>query len=248
MKKPCAQWQHIDWLLLQWHMATWPTSLHQDVRGDMCGFQAWSVNCPSRDIHQHSISLFVSWNGGENHQRILEAHFWRWQRGSWPGSLKSCVEQALYSFPALNSWFRLPQEKEHLLCSRHCILGLFVLQVTLKTMATIHSFFFFPWHIFSECQNIMRSTGTMVTDTCSCHHDFCILVTAPICYPVYITFVSIWILILNLIWQNIKCKASTFFNRMQKEMSPRGVYKHGKIRNLNEYSFFLNERWAVVRT
>lgn len=27
-----------------------------------------------------------------------------------------------------------------------------------------------------------------------------------------------------------------------KEMSPRAVYKHGEIRNFDEYSFFLNER------
>lgn len=76
---------------------------------------------------------------------------WRWKPPECPGSYflkmterqlawvpeKLCGASPLLLCPALNSWFRLSWEKEPLLCSRRYILGLFVTQATLNTMANI---------------------------------------------------------------------------------------------------------------
>lgn len=62
----------------------------------LCGLQAWPINYPSRHIPQSSCSPSVSWKGDGNHHGSLDAT-WGWQRGTWPGSLKNCIEQILYS-------------------------------------------------------------------------------------------------------------------------------------------------------
>lgn len=49
------------------------TSLQQDVRSDVCDFQVWPIHCPTGYIPPCSSSLFLSWNGDQNHHSILEA-------------------------------------------------------------------------------------------------------------------------------------------------------------------------------
>lgn len=117
---------------------------------------------------------------------------------------------------ALNFYFSLLREKEHLLCSRHCVLGLLVIQVTLKTMATIHVLLFFPTHFLEECWTLL-GTGESEADNGSSHRDFCVLVTAPtvVCYTVNIIFISkvgsFWMITLNINWPNIKFKVVSIF-------------------------------------
>lgn len=142
----------------------------------MCGL----VNKLPHQVHSSTVySLLVSWNGDENprvpwkllaedDKEATDLDPWKivWSKSS---LLLSLAPHACFTV----SW-----EKELLLVSGHCVWGLFVTQVILNNMASIHSLFPHPLqHIFIECWTIMGMgvQWWMVnqTDICFCCHDFC---------------------------------------------------------------------------
>lgn len=129
-----AVWQGCAWLL------------SAGLGSTVCGSQAWPINCPTR---------YVSW-WRWNHQYALAATHWTWQKCSCPGSLKRCMEWALYSSPQPGSPALECHRRKTFYCVQDTIfLVSFIIQVILTNMATIYSFVF----LFTHLTRVQNCTG-----------------------------------------------------------------------------------------